>query len=310
MKILVAEDETVSRELLTSLLTKWGYEVMPVADGDEAWRMFEEQDDLRIAILDWMMPGVDGITLCKRIRDKQEESGYIYTIILTARDDKEDALAGLAAGADDYITKPFNTEELHSRIKIGKRIVNLERTLQDAYQEMKRLATYDVLTELCNRRVVLEQLEKEWDRSMREGKALSIVLADIDNFKQYNDLYGHAVGDRVLIYVSHLLRDTVRPYDGIGRYGGEEFLLFFPECDEQRGQQIAERLRKELESRPFEGLDTPIEITASFGGTTFVADQCRCDVTHLLKVADDALYEAKNTGRNRVIWLPSSEENP
>ena len=309
MKILVAEDETVSRDLLTSLLTKWGYEVVSVADGDEAWRMLQEQDELRIAILDWMMPGVDGITLCKRIRDKQEESGYIYAIILTARDDKEDALAGLAAGADDYITKPFNTEELRSRIKIGKRIVDLERTLQDAYQEMKRLATYDALTELCNRRVVLEQLEKEWDRSMREGKALSIVLADIDNFKQCNDLYGHAVGDRVLIYVSHLLRDTVRPYDGIGRYGGEEFLLFFPECDEQRCRQIAERLRKELESRPFEGLDTPMEITASFGGTTFVADQCRCDVTHLLKVADEALYEAKKTGRNRVIWLPSSEEN-
>jgi PleD family two-component response regulator len=208
MKILVAEDEMVSRELLASLLTKWGYEVVSVADGDEAWRMFQEQDDLRIAILDWMMPGVDGITLCKRIRDKQEESGYIYTIILTARDDKEDALAGLAAGADDYITKPFNTEELRSRIKIGKRIVDLERTLQDAYQEMKRLATYDALTELCNRRVVLEQLEKEWDRSMREGKALSIVLADIDNFKQCNDTHcqngpaeplGEAMGFRVVL---------------------------------------------------------------------------------------------------------------
>ncbi len=309
MKILVAEDEAVSRGLLTSLLTKWGYEVVSVADGNEAWRMFQEQDDLRIAILDWMMPGKDGVTLCKLIRDKLQEGGYIYTIILTARDDKEDALAGLAAGADDYITKPFNTEELHSRIKIGKRIVDLERTLQDAYQEMKRLATFDALTELCNRRVVLEQLEKEWDRSMREGKALSIVLADIDHFKQFNDRYGHAVGDRVLIHVSQVLRDTVRPYDGIGRYGGEEFLLFFPECDEQRGHQIAERLRKELESRPFKEQDTPLKITASFGGTTFFADRCRCSVTHLLKIADDALYEAKKAGRNRVIWLPGTEEN-
>ncbi|HAA01790.1 MAG TPA: diguanylate cyclase response regulator [Syntrophobacteraceae bacterium] len=309
MKILVAEDEAVSRELLTSLLTKWGYKVVSVADGNEAWRMFQEQDDLRIAILDWMMPGKDGVSLCRLIRDKLKDGGYIYTIILTARDDKEDALAGLAAGADDYITKPFNSEELRIRLQIGKRILDLERTLQDAYLEMKRLATFDALTGLWNRRVVLEQLEKEWDRSTREGKALSIVLADIDHFKHFNDHYGHALGDRVLIHLSHLLRDAVRPYDGIGRYGGEEFLLFLPECDEQRGYQIAERLRKELESRPFKEEETPLKITASFGGTTFLANRCRCNVTHLLKVADDALYEAKNAGRNRVVWLPSTEDN-
>ncbi|HBD08379.1 MAG TPA: diguanylate cyclase response regulator, partial [Syntrophobacteraceae bacterium] len=159
MKILVAEDEAVSRELLTSLLTKWGYKVVSVADGNEAWRMFQEQDDLRIAILDWMMPGKDGVSLCRLIRDKLKDGGYIYTIILTARDDKEDALAGLAAGADDYITKPFNSEELRIRLQIGKRILDLERTLQDAYLEMKRLATFDALTGLWNRRVVLEQLE-------------------------------------------------------------------------------------------------------------------------------------------------------
>ncbi len=309
MKILVAEDEVVSRELLTALLTKWGYEVVTVFDGNDAWRMLNEQDDLRIAILDWMMPGKDGITLCKLIRDKQKEKegGYIYTIILTARDNKDDALAGLEAGADDYITKPFNTEELRFRVKIGKRILDLESYLQDAYQEMKRLATFDSLTELWNRRVVLEQLEKEWGRAVREGKSMSIVLADIDHFKEFNDRYGHALGDRILIHISGLMKDMVRPYDGLGRYGGEEFLMFFPECDEQQGRQIAERLRNELETGPLREQDKPLKITASFGGTTFLPEHCRCSVTHLLKVADDALYQAKATGRNRVIWLPITE---
>jgi len=303
MKILVAEDERISREMLTSLLTKWGYDVVPASDGDEAWRLLRGEDDLRIAILDWMMPGMDGITICKLIRDKQKEGRYIYTIILTARDNKEDALAGLEAGADDYITKPFNSEELRFRVRIGKRILDLERYLQDAYQEMKRLATFDSLTELWNRRVVLEQLEKEWDRSVREGKSLSVVLVDIDHFKQFNDRYGHAQGDRVLIHLSQVLRDMVRPYDGIGRYGGEEFLLFLPECDEPHGRLIAERLRQELESRPLKEDKQPLKITASFGGTTFQPAICHCNVAHLLKIADDALYEAKKTGRNRVVWL-------
>jgi two-component system cell cycle response regulator len=304
MKIVVAEDERISRELLTSLLAKWGYDVVTAADGDEAWGLLLEQDELRIAILDWMMPGKDGITICKLIREKQREGRYIYTILLTARDNKEDALAGLEAGADDYITKPFNSEELRFRVRIGERILDLERYLQDAYQEMKRLATFDSLTELWNRRVVLEQLEKEWDRSVREGKALSIVLADIDHFKQFNDRYGHAQGDRVLVHLSQVLREMVRPYDGIGRYGGEEFLLFFPECDELHGRQIAERLRQELESRPLKEDHHPLKITASFGGTTFQPAVCRCNVAHLLKIADDALYEAKKTGRNRVVWSP------
>jgi two-component system, cell cycle response regulator len=308
MKILVAEDDRISRELLTSLLTKWGYEVVPVRDGDRAWGLLREQDDLRIAILDWMMPGLDGITICRLIRERQKEGRYIYTIILTARDNKEDALAGLEAGADDYITKPFNSEELRFRVRIGKRIVDLERYLQDAYQEMKRLATYDPLTELWNRRVVLEQLEKEWDRSVRESKSLSVVLADIDHFKQFNDRYGHAQGDRVLVHMSRVLHEMVRPYDGIGRYGGEEFLLFFPECDESHGRVIAERLREELESRPLKEDKKPLKITASFGGTTFQPASCRCNVSHLLKIADEALYEAKKGGRNRVVWLSSRDQ--
>jgi two-component system cell cycle response regulator len=303
MKILVAEDEPVSRELLKSLLTKWGYEVTTTSDGEEAWRLLQEQEELRLAILDWMMPGKDGIEICRLIRQKQKDSHYIYTIILTARDNKEDALLGLEAGADDYITKPFHQQELRFRIRIGQRILELERYLQDAYEEMKRLATFDALTGLWNRRVVLEHLDKEWDRASREKQALSIVLADIDHFKLFNDRYGHALGDRVLVHLSNILREMVRPYDGIGRYGGEEFLLFFPECDQEKGIQIAERLRQQLESCPLTEAEQQLQITVSLGGTTLYPAQCNCSINHLLKVADDALYEAKKTGRNRVVWF-------
>jgi two-component system, cell cycle response regulator len=307
MKILVAEDDPVSRALLKSLLTKWGYEVITSSDGDSAWQLLQEQEDLRLVILDWMMPGKDGIEICRLIRQKQKESHYIYTIILTARDDKVDALAGLEAGADDYITKPFNQQELHFRIRIGKRILDLERYLHDAYDEMKRLATFDALTGLWNRRVVLEHLENEWDRASRENQPLSIVLVDIDHFKQFNDRYGHAQGDRVLIHLSKILREMVRPYDGVGRYGGEEFLLYFPECDVEKGRQISERLRQELESRPLEERRKSLQITASFGGITYHPAQCKCSVNHLLKIADDALYAAKRAGRNRVVWLTHTD---
>jgi two-component system, cell cycle response regulator len=309
MKILVAEDEAVSRELLISLFTKWGYDVVPVSDGTEAWRLIQEQDDLRIAILDWTMPGKDGVTLCKLIRDKLKEGGYIYIMIMTATDNNEEALACLEAGADDYIAKPFRTEDLFSRVRLGKRILDLERCMQDIYLELKRMASFDDLTEVWNRRLVLEQLEKEWDRAIREGKALSVVLVDIDHFEQFKDNNGLAVGHRALIHLSRLLRETVRPYDGIGRYRGEAFLLFFPECDEREGYVITERLRKELERTPVREQNRPLKITASFGGTTFLPDHCHCNATHLLKVADDALYEAKRNGRNRVAWLQIAEDN-
>ena len=197
--------------------------------------------------------------------------------------------------------------EVLFRVRIGKRILDLERNMQDSYQEMKRLATFDYLTEVWNRRVLLEQLEKEWDRSIRDGKALSVVLVEIDDFEQFKDHYGHALGDRVMVHLSRLLLEMVRHYDGIGRYRGEEFLLFFPGCDEKQGYQITERLRKEVESRPLKEQNQPLKITASFGGTTFLPDRCRCNVPHLLKVTDEALYEAKRAGKNRVTWLPAIE---
>jgi two-component system cell cycle response regulator len=310
VKILVAEHQSALRGLLTSLLTKWGYDVVSVSDGKDAWRMLQEQDDLRIAIVDWKMPGRDGSTLCKLIREKQREGRYIYIIIFTDRDNKEDVWAGLEAGADDYITKPLMPEEVLFRVRIGKRILDLERNMQESYQEMKRLATFDDLTEVWNRRVVLEQLEKEWDRSIRDGKALSVVLVEVDDFEKIKDHHGHALGDRVIVHLSRLLLEMVRSYDGIGRYRGQEFLLFFPGCDEEQGHQISERFRKELESRPLKEQNQSLKITASFGGTTFRPDRCRCNLSHLLKVTDDALYEAKRAGKNRVTWLHIKEDVP
>jgi DNA-binding response OmpR family regulator len=165
MKIVAAEDEAVSRELLASLFTKWGDEVVAVSDGTEAWRLIQERDDLRIAILDWTMPGKDGVTHCRLIRDKLKEGGYIYIMIMTSTDNYEEALACLEAGADDYIAKPFRTEDLLTRVRLGKHILDLERCTQDIYLELKRMASFDDLTEVWNQRIVLEQLESNWRRS-------------------------------------------------------------------------------------------------------------------------------------------------
>ncbi len=293
MRVLIVEDEVVSRRLLEVFLLKLGYEVIPVSSGKEALGVLDGPQAPNLVISDWMMPEMDGLELCQRTREIQT-AGYIYFIILTSKMDKKDIIKGLEAGADDYLTKPFDQEELRCRIKIGERIVNLERRILE-------LANTDSLTEVLNRRAFMERLQTEIQRSNREGVPLSLILADIDHFKRVNDQYGHQVGDMVLRKFSEQLSTTIRPYEFVGRYGGEEFLIGLPGVDCQEAGLVAERIRRLVETISFT-LPASTEcfwVTASFGVASMRIGSSEFPEP-LIARADSVMYKAKHEGRNRV----------
>ena len=293
MKILIAEDDPISRRILEANLLEWGYEVMVASDGGEAWEIIQQPESPSLIISDWMMPRMDGLALCRKIRN-MEKSEYIYFIILTAKGEKKDIIEGLEAGADDFLTKPFNREELKYRIRIGERIINLERRILE-------LANTDSLTCLLNRRAFMERMEQEMSRAQREKKPISLILVDIDHFKNVNDTYGHQVGDLALQRFSGELTASARPYDFLGRYGGEEFVVCLPGADGLRAASVAERMRRQIENMEIMLPDDSrsIRITASFGTASISVESGR-NVDLLIKSADDALYRAKEKGRNRV----------
>lgn len=293
MKILIAEDDPISRRILEANLLEWGYEVVVASDGGEAWEIIQQPESPNLIISDWMMPRMDGLALCREIRN-MEKSEYIYFIILTAKGEKKDIIKGLEAGADDFLTKPFNQQELKYRTRIGERIINLESRIME-------LANTDPLTGLLNRRAFMERMEQEISRAQREKKPLSLILADIDHFKRVNDTYGHQVGDLVLQQFTNQLTTSARPYDFLGRYGGEEFLVCLPGADGVQAASVAERMRGQIEDMEIMLPDDSrlIRVTASFGRASYSIESGE-DIDLLIKRADDALYLAKNKGRNCV----------
>ncbi len=293
MKVLIAEDDASSRRLLEASLHKWGYDVLTTCDGREALEVFQNPEAPSLVISDWMMPDMDGLGLCRKIRE-MERSGYVYFIILTAEGTKEDVIKGLEAGADDYLIKPFDQQELKYRIGIGKRIVKLEHRIM-------LLATTDPLTGVLNRRAFMERMEEELHRSHRENASLSLTLADIDHFKMINDRYGHQAGDLVLERFTEQLSKSSRPYDFVGRYGGEEFVICLSGVDALQGRLTAERMREGVEEMKIILPDSSqsIQITASFGVASLSMGS-KESLDSLIKRADDAMYRAKREGRNRV----------
>ncbi|OEU77916.1 MAG: diguanylate cyclase response regulator [Desulfobacterales bacterium C00003060] len=293
MKVLIVEDDQVTRRLLEALLKKWGYEVLSTCEGTEALEELEKPEAPNLVISDWMMPGMDGLELCRKIR-KTESSGYIYFIIVTARGEKQCVVEGFEAGADDYLIKPFDREELKCRIQIGKRIIDLEHRLT-------RLASTDALTGALNRRAFTEKVEIEIHRATRENATFSFLLADIDYFKKVNDTFGHQAGDFVLQKFTERLSSCSRPYDFIGRYGGEEFVMCLPGTDVLQARSIAERLRREVEDMSIQPADVSqsIQITASIGVASFRLAS-KETVDSITMRADEAMYKAKREGRNRV----------
>jgi two-component system cell cycle response regulator len=303
VKILVAEDDPVSRRLLEVTLSKWGYEVVTCADGQAAWDALKAPDAPQLVILDWMMPLLDGLQVCRNVRNPAERPAepYIYIILLTAKSQKTDMVTGLEAGVDDYLTKPFDAQELRMRLRAGRRILDLLDELVRAREILREQARKDSLTQLCTRATVLELLKHELDRSQRnsmdQDAPVSVVLADLDHFKHINDTYGHLAGDAVLRETAHRMRDAIRPYDSIGRYGGEEFLLVLSNCDTIRAAAIAERLLQAVRKDTIVLAEATVSVTLSAGVATSGVIQ---DPETLVGAADAALYRAKRGGRNRV----------
>jgi two-component system, cell cycle response regulator len=306
MRILIADDSIVSRHMLDATLRKLGYEVIMACDGAEAWDVLQSDNPPRIAILDWVMPGLSGPEVCKRVRERSRnsESAYTYLLLLTSKSQKEDLIEGMESGADDYLTKPFDPHELRVRLRSGSRIIDLQRELLAAREELREQATKDFLTRLWNRSSILDILQRELTRAARERRNLGLVLADLDKFKAVNDTYGHFAGDAVLREFSRRMLQCMRSYDAIGRYGGEEFLIVLPGCDEHCTATQAERMRVALAGEPMLINEIRYESTCSFGGTSWHPGMPQ-QVENLIRIADKALYIAKNQGRDRVVMLPS-----
>jgi two-component system, cell cycle response regulator len=296
-RVLIGEDDPISRRLLEVLLVKWGFEVELAATGLEALQVLERIDAPRLALLDWMMPGMEGTEVCRKLRELKDRA-YVYVLLLSGRTQKEDLLQGLDSGADDYLTKPFDSQELRARLHVGRRILDLQDKLIATGEELLFRATHDNLTGISNRGVILDNLRRERARQERGGAAFAIVLADIDHFKYVNDTYGHLAGDAVLKEIASRMVTFIRPYDLVGRYGGEEFLILAPSSDSLGAITLAERIRNAIEEKPviFDG--KVISVTASFGIAVSTPSQ-RLDAQQMIRVADEALYTAKANGRNR-----------
>jgi diguanylate cyclase (GGDEF)-like protein len=305
MRILVADDDPVSRRVLEATLGKWGYDVVAAFDGAEALRILQEPDAPRLAILDWDMPGADGTDICRQLRKRQDKT-YTYLILLTAKGAKEDLIAGLEAGADDYLVKPFDTYELRARLNVGRRILELQNQFLQMCEEIRPQAALDSLTGLWNHAAILEILEHELARARREKHAVGVVMGDLDHFKRINDNYGHLAGDNVLRETARRLRSVLRQYDAIGRYGGEEFLIILPGCDGQLALRLAERLRDSVRRMELSFGGQPIGVSISLGVSASTAPE-PASATAVLHAADTALYRAKHAGRDRVeLETPSN----
>jgi two-component system, cell cycle response regulator len=291
MRILIAEDDVTSRNIIQAVLKKGGHEVVTTVNGAEAWIELQKPDAPKLAILDWMMPEMDGLEVVCLVRANQVPQPP-YIIMLTAKGEKADIIAGLDAGANDYLAKPFDVTELQARIRVGQRMVELQETI--VHQ-----STHDPLTGVLNRRGILNALETEVSRAKRTSASLSVGMCDLDHFKQVNDTHGHLVGDDVLCGAVQSLQGGLRNYDLIGRYGGEEFLVVAPGSAGTSEENLYHRLCAAVAENPMATRGGGIAVTVSIGVATAKGDSTADAV---LAVADTALYRAKDEGRNRVIY--------
>lgn len=305
MKVLIADDEAVTLRMLEATLRRWGYQVVTARDGLEALRILREPDAPKLVVIDWLMPGLDGVELCHEIRSRGSEP-YTYILLITGRRGQEDVVVGLSAGADDYIGKPFDPQELRVRLRAGKRILCLQDQLIAAREALRDKALHDSLTGVWNHAAILDMLSKEIVRAQRDGASLGFLLADLDHFKSVNDTFGHPVGDCVLREAAHVLRESTRLYDAVGRVGGEEFAIILSGCDQINAISHAERLRAALEATEVATSNGPVRITASFGVTVW-HDGAGIDSGDLVQAADTALYQAKEAGRNCVRYMATNQ---
>ncbi|HEY3938131.1 MAG TPA: diguanylate cyclase [Bryobacteraceae bacterium] len=298
MKVLIADDSATSRAMLRGALSRWGYEVVMAENGAEAWEILAQPDPPPLVILDWVMPHMTGPEVCRRVRETHREPST-YILLLTSKNTKGETVEGLEAGADDYIVKPFDQHELKVRLRAGQRIIDLQMNLLQAREELRERANKDLLTMLPNRSAITSTLEQEVARCHRDRRTVGIILLDLDHFKKVNDTYGHFAGDAVLRETASRLRHNMRPYDRVGRYGGEEFLVVLPNCDLEQAANQAERMRDRLHATSMLVDGVEMQVSASFGVT--ISDGSERSPDLFVRVADEALYRAKASGRN-CVW--------
>lgn len=307
MKILIAEDENIARRRLEKFLESMNYEVISCKNGLEAWEVIQSENAPNLLILDWIMPDMSGVEICRKVR-KQAREPYTYILLLTSKTEAEDIISGMEAGADDYITKPFNHNELRVRLNAGRRIVEMNKELLEARNVLRKKAIYDDLTDLYNRHYMREILEKEYARALRHQTDLSCLLLDIDYFKVINDTFGHSFGDLVLREFSDCLKRGARKYDFIFRYGGEEFMVLLPNTGIEGARSVAEKIRSICESKTYTD-GTSVTIATVSIGLASVKHHQPSGSKELIAFADKALYRSKAEGRNRVsIYMKDSSK--
>jgi diguanylate cyclase (GGDEF)-like protein len=306
MRVLIAEDDSVLRRRLEKLLGDMGYEVTSCKDGLEAWETIQSEYAPNLLLLDWMMPGMDGVEICRKVRKLAKEP-YAYILLLTSKSKQDDIVEGIEAGADGYITKPFNQQELKARLKSGRRITELNEEFLSVRNELQKQTVRDPLTGLYNRRYMAEILENEFARASRYQTDLSCILLDLDFFKNINDTYGHAFGDLVLREFSDCFKQFARQTDIPIRYGGEEFMLLLTNTDIEGARSLAERIRSAGEKKTYDDGTNSATVTVSMGVASVKLHQ-PSDGRELVAFADKALYRAKAEGRNRAkVYI---EESP
>ncbi|MGC1424691.1 MAG: diguanylate cyclase [Terracidiphilus sp.] len=305
-RVLIAEDDTITRLILKHWIQRWGYEVVVVDNGQDAWQILQQERPPEVVIIDWGMPGIDGIELCRRLRDKSR-SYYHYILMVTGRTEELDVVHALESGADDCLGKPFAEPELRARLLVATRILALQNELIHAREELRAQATRDGLTGLWNRTAFLDLCKHELDRAARTNGRTGLLMLDLDNFKLVNDTYGHLAGDLVLKEAARRLSQNVRSYDFVGRFGGEEFFVAFPGLDRDQLCQRAEAIRIAICSDPIPTPQGDVSITLSVGAAVAVPPQK--SVSELLAIADVGLYKAKDSGRNCSVFCkkPQSE---
>jgi len=298
-RVLVIDDSPVYRRLMAGPLSEWGFEVQVAESAAEGWKILEQPDSPSLVLLDWIMPGMDGVELCRKLRAERSPDLSVYLILVTSKENPTDLLKAMEAGVDDYLVKPFDEPELKTRLQVGQRIVSLQRELLEARESMRHASIYDGLTGLLNRQEIVEFLRRELVRSAREKKPVSIILADIDHFKIINDQLGPSAGDEVVKEVGRRLRSKLRAYDGVGRYGGEEFLLVLPGCNLTAALIRADQVRSFVCSKAIETSAKSRTVTVSMGVAVASGEE-EGEIQSLLSQADTGLFKAKRNGRNRV----------
>jgi two-component system cell cycle response regulator len=305
--VLLVDDSPVARLVVEGEIVDAGLNVLSAGSAEQALEVLDAPNPPRLVVLDWELPGMS-IDLCRRVRAREaEDQSYTYLLVLTSREETEDLVEAMDAGADDFLSKPFDSRELRARLRAGKRIVDLHRRLQGMQDVYRLQSRTDPLTGCLNRRAILERLEAERERARRGSSMLSIAMLDLDHFKSVNDRFGHVVGDGVLREFARRLRLGMRLADTYGRVGGEEFVALWPGTDLAGALTAAERIRSLVWEAAFSTGSALLRVSVSIGVTVSFGEE---DDDAVLARADVALYAAKRGGRNRVEAMPAPERLP